>query len=223
MELEKIKPLLWLAEDNKEKDLLEEAFDLNYNWELYDAVVNIAEDKAAVRNMKPYLYNDGYPEGTFRLNFLDNHDTMRSVTRCGSKDIFFQQLALLMTLPGSACIYYGTEIALEGGNDPDCRRPMPWDKIADGKFERTTRDVKTLIRLRRDYPAARRGQINWNMDEKNPRLIRYERTAEDGKKLVVYINAQEEPVKITEKGKPIFARKLRGKTLMGGGVAVFEG
>ena len=166
-----------------------------------------------------------YPEQVNRtiFNFLDNHDTMRAVTRCGSKDIFFQQLALLMTLPGSACIYYGTEIALEGGNDPDCRRPMPWDKIADGKFERTTRDVKTLIRLRRDYPAARRGQINWNMDEKNPRLIRYERTAEDGKKLVVYINAQEEPVKITEKGKPIFARKLRGKTLMGGGVAVFEG
>ena len=156
------------------------------------------------------------------FNFLDNHDTMRTVTRCGSKDIFFQQLTLLMTLPGSACIYYGTEIALEGGNDPDCRRPMPWDKIAEGKYERTMRDVKALVRLRKDYPAARRGRIRWDPDEKNPRLIRYERTAEGGKKLVVYINAQEEPVKITEKGKPIFARKLRGKTLMGGGSAVYE-
>ena len=165
-----------------------------------------------------------YPEQVNRavFNFLDNHDTMRTVTRCGSKDIFFQQLTLLMTLPGSACIYYGTEIALEGGNDPDCRRPMPWDKIAEGKYERTMRDVKALVRLRKDYPAARRGRIRWDPDEKNPRLIRYERTAEGGKKLVVYINAQEDPVKITEKGKPIFARKLRGKTLMGGGSAVYE-
>ena len=165
-----------------------------------------------------------YPEQVNRaiFNFLDNHDTMRVVTRCGSKDVFFQQLTLLMTLPGSACIYYGTEIALEGGNDPDCRRPMPWEKIAEGKFERTIRDVKALIELRKAYPAARRGQILWNPDEKNPRLICYGRTAEGEKKLIVYINAQEEPVKITQKGKPIFARKLRGKTLMGGGCAVYE-
>ena len=165
-----------------------------------------------------------YPEQVNRtlFNFLDNHDTMRSVTRCGGKDAFFQQLTLLMTLPGSACIYYGTEIALEGGNDPDCRRPMPWDEIAEGKFERTMRDVKTLIQLRKDYPAARRGRINWRLDEKNPRLICYERTAKGEKKLVVYINAQEEAVKIAEKGKTIFARKFRGKTLMGGGAAVYE-
>ena len=165
-----------------------------------------------------------YPEQANRaiFNFLDNHDTMRSVTRCGSKDIFFQQLALLMTMPGSACIYYGTEIALEGGNDPDCRRPMPWGKIGEGKFQRTTKDVKTLIALRRTYPAARRGQLRWHLSEKNPRLICYECIAGEGKNLLVYINAQEEPVKITEKGKAIFARKLRGKTLMGNGVAIYE-
>ncbi len=166
-----------------------------------------------------------YPEQVNRtlFNFLDNHDTMRAVTRCGSRDVFFQQLTLLMTLPGSACIYYGTEIALEGGNDPDCRRPMPWAKIEEGKFARTTQDVKALIALRKDYPAARRGAVRWQLSDKNPRLICYERTADTGKKLAVYINAQEEPVKITRKGTPIFARKLRGKTLMGGGVAVYEG
>jgi hypothetical protein len=38
----------------------------------------------------------------------------------------------------------------------------------------------------------------------------------------VYINAQEEPVKMTEKIPLLFARKLRGKTLMGGGVAIYE-
>ena len=165
-----------------------------------------------------------YPEQVNRavFNFLDNHDTMRSVTRCGGKDTFFQQLALLMTLPGSACIYYGTEIALEGGNDPDCRRPIPWDKIAEGKFERTTRDVKALIDLRRSHPAARRGKIRWHLQENQPRLVCYECIAEGGRNLKVYLNTQEEPVKINEKSAPLFARKLRGKTLMAGGVAIYE-
>ena len=163
-----------------------------------------------------------YPEQVSRVlfNFLDNHDTMRSVTRCGSKDIFFQQLALLMTLPGSACIYYGTEIALEGGNDPDCRRPMPWDKIAEGKFERTTRDVKALIGLRKAHPAARRGRITWHLDEKNPRLVCYGCSAGE-EKLMVYLNAGNEPVKLTGRSKLLFSRKYRGKTLMSGGVAIF--
>ena len=165
-----------------------------------------------------------YPEQVNRVlfNFLDNHDTMRSVTRCGGKDVFFQQLTMLMTMPGSACIYYGTEIALEGGNDPDCRRPMPWNAIAEGKFERTMRDVKELIALRRACPAARRGNISWIFSEKNPRLICYRCTARGEKNLIVYINAQDEPVKLNEKGAILFGRKLRGKTLMSGGVAVFE-
>lgn len=164
-----------------------------------------------------------YPDQVNRVmfNFLDNHDTMRAVTRCGSKDVFFQQLTMLMTMPGSACIYYGTEIGLEGGNDPDCRRPMPWDKIAEGKYEKITRDVKTLIALRRDHPAARRGRIQWIPDDKNPRLICYRCAAGEEKKLTVYINASEQMVKIHEKGVPLFSRKLRGKTLMTGGVAVY--
>lgn len=163
-----------------------------------------------------------YPEQVNRVlfNFLDNHDTMRAVTRCGSKDVFFQQLAMLMTLPGSACIYYGTEIALEGGNDPDCRRPMPWDKIAEGKFEKTTRDVKALIELRKSHPAARRGRITWHLDEKNPRLVCYTCTAGE-EKLQIYLNAGEEPLKLTNKAQLLFSRKLRGKTLMPGGVAIY--
>ena len=163
-----------------------------------------------------------YPEQVNRVlfNFLDNHDTMRAVTRCGNKDIFFQQLTLLMTMPGSACIYYGTEIALEGGNDPDCRRPMPWAKIAEGKFERTTRDVKALIGLRKAHPAARRGRITWHLDEKNPRLVCYGCSAGE-EKIRVYLNAGEEPVKLGCRAQLLFSRKLRGKTLMPGGVAVF--
>jgi alpha-glucosidase len=37
-------------------------------------------------------------------------------------------VTLLFTYPGVPCIYYGDEIGLEGGRDPDCRRCFDWDR-----------------------------------------------------------------------------------------------
>ncbi len=165
-----------------------------------------------------------YPEQVNEVlfNFVDNHDTMRALTRCGSKDAFYQQLALLMTLPGSACIYYGTEIALEGGNDPDNRRPMPWHRVADGKCDRALREMKSLIKLRREHPEARRGKIIWHHTDTNPRLVCYGRQLEDGKQLLsVFLNASSENVKLARGGELLYSRKLRGKTLMSGGIAIY--
>ena len=57
------------------------------------------------------------------FNLLDSHDTERLMNRFHDLDRFYQQLAVLFTLPGSPCIYYAQQIAqMEGGFDPDCRR-----------------------------------------------------------------------------------------------------
>jgi glycosidase len=72
----------------------------------------------------------------------------------------FQRLALvyafLMTTHGMPLIYYGDEIGLAGGGDPDNRRQMPWDGLTP--HQTWLRDqVRALIRLRRDHEALRRG------------------------------------------------------------------
>jgi alpha-glucosidase len=72
-----------------------------------------------------------YENQLAQLNLLDSHDTPRFLTLLGG-DIAAMKLAvtLLMTFPGTPCVYYGDEIGLEGGQDPDCRRCFPWEREA---------------------------------------------------------------------------------------------
>ncbi|AZZ91965.1 maltodextrin glucosidase [Hahella sp. KA22] len=91
-----------------------------------------------------------------QLNLLDTHDTPRFLTLLqGDRDLYKLALGLLFTYSGAPCLYYGDEIGLPGGGDPDCRRPFPWDR------ERWDIDIlnwcKTLIALRKSTPALCRG------------------------------------------------------------------
>ena len=40
------------------------------------------------------------------FNLLDSHDTERLMNRLKNLNVFYQQLAVLFTMPGSPCIYY---------------------------------------------------------------------------------------------------------------------
>ena len=64
-----------------------------------------------------------------QLNVLGSHDTPRLRSALGD-DREAMELAVLLqaTLPGAPCIYYGDEIGMEGGIDPDSRRAFPWDQ-----------------------------------------------------------------------------------------------
>ena len=64
-----------------------------------------------------------------QLNLLDSHDTPRVLSVLGD-DREALELAVLLqaTLPGAPCVYYGDEVGVRGGIDPDSRRAMPWDE-----------------------------------------------------------------------------------------------
>lgn len=187
-ELEKIKPLLMLAEDNREKELLEEAFDLNYNWELYDVMVRIAEDKAAVRNMKPYLHNEGYPEGTYRLNFLDNHDknswekTIAAAFGYEKLPCFF---SLLYTVPGTPLIYTGDEIGLDHNIAFMEKDPIDWDSSPVSYREL----LAELAAIRRENPALHAGNYGGKMQSVligSPSVLSFTRQVEGNTVICVF-------------------------------------
>ncbi|WP_354622804.1 maltodextrin glucosidase [Psychromonas sp. MME2] len=97
-----------------------------------------------------------------QFNQLDSHDTMRFLTML-NEDIETLHLALLMLFAyvGTPCIYYGTEVALQGGRDPDNRRCFPWDRVeSDGKLQ-TFLFVQKLIAIRKSATALQSGNFHW--------------------------------------------------------------
>jgi len=66
--------------------------------------------------------------------------------------------AIMMTNPGIPLIYYGDEVGLAGGGDPDNRRMMPWDDAVLNDHQRALRDrVRALGRIRAEHRAIGRG------------------------------------------------------------------
>jgi len=70
-----------------------------------------------------------YDNQLAQLNLLDSHDTARFFSLLGVDTRRMQvAVTLLFAYPGVPCVYYGDEIGLEGGRDPDCRRCFDWER-----------------------------------------------------------------------------------------------
>lgn len=134
------------------------------------------------------------------FNLLDSHDTERLSMRAKTEGKFYQQLAVLFTMVGTPCIYYGTEIMMPGGFDPDCRRCMPWEEIVAGKYNIYLDKMKQLIAMRKEIPAAKSDKIEWIHTEDEPRLIHYVKLDEKGRRLHVLLNATGHTVSLEDLG-----------------------
>ncbi len=91
-----------------------------------------------------------------QFNLLSSHDEPRFLTMVqGDKQRLRLATLFQMTFVGAPSIYYGDEIGLEGGEDPDCRRAFPWDESR--RDHALLDDFKRYIALRKAHPALRRG------------------------------------------------------------------
>ena len=84
-----------------------------------------------------------YPwETALRLyNPLDSHDTERFRWLCRDKRRHALAAALQMTFPGCPAVFYGDEVGLSSGNDPDCRLAMEWDEEKQIKASRPLQET----------------------------------------------------------------------------------
>jgi cyclomaltodextrinase / maltogenic alpha-amylase / neopullulanase len=90
-----------------------------------------------------------------QMNLLSSHDTARVFSVVGD-DVASVELAVLlqMTFPGAPSVYYGDEVGLKGGIDPDNRWVMPEQAQWHQGLLQLHRE---LIALRHQSPALRVG------------------------------------------------------------------
>lgn len=118
------------------------------------------------------------------LNLLDSHDTERFRT-LAHNEFWRVKLAvtLQMTYPGAPMVYYGDEIGMEGGKDPDCRRTMIWD---EKKWDKKTFELyQHLIGLRKKTPALRDGIYTTMIADDHQNIFAFKRQLEEDVAFVV--------------------------------------
>ncbi|MBC7092858.1 DUF3459 domain-containing protein [Candidatus Bipolaricaulota bacterium] len=141
------------------------ALDGVMHYKLWEGLVHFfAQGTWDARRFADYVYSlwRSYPEenGFACYTLLGSHDKPRFLTLCqGDKRRLLLAAAFLFSFPGAPAIYYGDEIGMEGGEDPDCRRCFAWDQnLWD---QETLAAFRELVRLRRGEPALRGGELHF--------------------------------------------------------------
>lgn len=149
------------------------------------------------------LYRQQINEVMF--NLLDSHDTARILTLAkGNKDAVKAALAFMFLQIGTPCIYYGTEVGLEGEGDPDCRRVMIWDKEEQDKTMLVfTKELFSLRKKHQGYILDSERTLTMLEND----LLQIILQNDDGK-IVAYFNNGETVKKIDKKGESVLQHRV---------------
>jgi glycosidase len=120
----------------------------------------------------------------------DNHDSARLAHDVPDFEKRKLVHALQLTLPGAPCLYYGTELGMDGEGDPSDRAPMRWDLVNAKNAELMW--VKKLLGIRKAVPSLRYGDYKSLTTKK---LLAFVRTTDRVKEAsLVVMNPTDEPI-----------------------------
>lgn len=180
--------------------LLGNEFDCVMNYQFYRSVEQfIAHGSMKVSEFVNSLEfvrgNTNYNAYRMLWNLIDSHDCPRFIT-CAKGDVRKLKLAALLqfTFTGTPLIYYGDEVGMDGGADPDCRKGMIWDT------DKINTDVlnyyKKLIHLRNNHSALRNGEFFVVYKDDDKHVLVYKKVHND-KTIFVALNNSDEEVTIS--------------------------
>lgn len=198
-ELKAIKPELYILGEvwhDSMNWLGGDQFDAVMNYPLTDAILgffasetlNATQFKSAVNEL-----NVNYPINVNEVSFLllDSHDTPRIIDKCGANREKAKLAYLFQfTHTGSPCIYYGGEIALDGGADPLNRKCMIWDESRHDLNMK--RHIMQIIKLRKTYPALRHHKMIWLVIDDAQKSLIYQKESH-GESIFIAINNSDKP------------------------------
>jgi cyclomaltodextrinase / maltogenic alpha-amylase / neopullulanase len=115
---------------------------------------------------------------------LGSHDTERIFTRLnGDLNKLKLAYAFIFAYPGAPAIYYGDEIGMTGGKDPESRAAFNWNP--ETWSEELRGWLRTLVSLRKRYVALRRGVYRRVQVDDRRNVYAFARTLGDDAVLVV--------------------------------------
>ncbi len=146
-----------------------------FDFPIYFALRDVLLQGAPVGKLANTLRQDSlYPHPEFLVPFFANHDTTRfSGMPEGTPAQLRLAFGFVLTVRGIPEIYYGDEIGMAGGGDPDNRRDFPggWAEDPRNAFTKIGRTleqeqmhafVSALLAVRAEHPALRRGKL-WSL------------------------------------------------------------
>ena len=185
------------------RDGVDTGIDTLYDFALFYAVRDAFAKGQSVRKLAQVLAHDHlYPKPSVLVPFLGVHDMERFMNEKGATaDGLKLAQTFIMTTRGTPLLYYGDELAMPGGGDPDNRRDFPGGFPGDARnaFEsggRTPSEnevfnhLRRLARLRAELPALRHGSTLHLYDEEQQTV--FARTL-GGQKVLVAFNNDTKP------------------------------
>lgn len=131
------------------------------NYFLRDAILHWVNQSIDSRQLeyvlKQYLEKFGLDAVLRSWVVLGSHDQPRLKFFLPDVALRIMAITLQFTLPGTPALYYGEEVGLEGGPDPDCRRPMPWSP--DQWDSQELAIYQHFIALRKERPELVHGDL----------------------------------------------------------------
>ncbi len=153
-------------------DGVDSGIDTLFDFPLYFSLRRAFGEGRPLREVAVMLGHDHlYVDASRLVTLLGLHDVPRFMNEPGAtREGLRLAFSTLFTVRGIPLVYYGDEIALPGGGDPDNRRDFPggWPRDERNAFERSGRSpeeqsvfahVQLLGRLRAESEALRRGRM----------------------------------------------------------------
>lgn len=161
-----------------------------FDFPLYYAIKDAFGQGQSMRRLGEVFAKDGvYADASLLSPFIDNHDVPRFLNeaRDQQKARLMLSVAFIMSIRGMPMLYYGTEVALPGGADPDNRRDMTF-----GSDPQMLAFTKQMTGLRKQYRALRRGrQLEMWQDDQVYGFSRLTEVANE--EMMVFFNNSNQP------------------------------
>ncbi|HUO61812.1 MAG TPA: alpha-amylase family glycosyl hydrolase [Candidatus Acidoferrales bacterium] len=197
VEVEMVKPSIFMLAEADKPDQMVKAFDSDYSWGVMHAINDAFQGSKPATAVHQAWESERarFPQGTLHMRVADDHDELRLIARVGERAALAAQ-TLVFTMDGIPLVYNG----MEAGDTAESAAPALFEKVPitwglASKRPTFPRFYSKMSELRKNA-AFTHGDLTWLSNSDEQRVLSYLRSNEKNEFAVV-VNASGVPVTVT--------------------------